>query len=262
MTSLGSHGRRADALTRPLSFRVDEFELAATLFLPHGAPRRRHPAVCFVHGWTSDQRKYVGRATSLARLGITCLTFDLRGHGRSDGELHQFSREDHLRDVLAGLDTLGAQPGVDHRHLGLCGVSYGAYLASIATGLRSLRWLALRVPALYDDDEFASPTAQLLDRNPSAFARHDGLTTRNNRALSALGRYRGDVLLVQSGADEMIPEATYATYLRCIDQARLTHRVMEGADHAIFDEAMERRFIAMLSEWFAQRLGGEPERGT
>ena len=41
------------------------------------------------------------------------------------------------------------------------GSSYGGYLAAILTTLRPVRWLALRVPALYQDEGWDVPKKQL-----------------------------------------------------------------------------------------------------
>src|ERR671916_137724 len=59
------------------------------------------PAVLFVHGWGGNQQQYLSRARAVADLGFICLTFDLRGHARSDEQRETVSRDNNLTDLLA-----------------------------------------------------------------------------------------------------------------------------------------------------------------
>lgn len=49
----------------------------------------------------------------MAALGCVCLTFDLRGHARTQSQNETVSREDNLRDLLAAYDVLTQQRSVD-----------------------------------------------------------------------------------------------------------------------------------------------------
>src|SRR5918994_1750245 len=81
---------------------VDGQRLAGTLV----APATTIPGILLVHGWGGSQEQYLARAREVAALGCVSLTFDLRGHARSDGRNEDVSREDNLRDVLAAYDVL------------------------------------------------------------------------------------------------------------------------------------------------------------
>jgi dienelactone hydrolase len=74
------------------------------------------------------------------------------------------SREESLRDILAAYDFLAAQPNVDSDSIAVVGSSYGGYLAALLTALRPVKWLALRVPALYKDSEWEPAQVQAADR--------------------------------------------------------------------------------------------------
>jgi uncharacterized protein len=100
---------------------VDGQRLAGTLV----APATAIPGVLFVHGWGGSREQYLARAREVAALGCVSLTFDLRGHARSDGRNEDVSREDNLRDVLAAYDALAARPGVDRSAIAAVGSSYG-----------------------------------------------------------------------------------------------------------------------------------------
>lgn len=230
-------------------FAVEGRNLEAALFYPPQV-QPQSPAVFFVHGWTSRKENYARRAEALAELGYIALTFDLSGQGASPGALGDFSRQDHLADVVGAFDFLAAHEAVDQDRIGVCGVSYGAYLAAIATGYRPMPWLAMRVPALYPDEAFTTPTAELIASDRDVFKAHRGQTPQTNMALRAVSDYTGKLLVVRSGEDELIPKATTDAYVAAADSNRLTYEVMEGADHSIFREDWELAFVGILSRWF------------
>ena len=141
----------------PVYVRVEGEHILGTLITPGSLV----PGVLFVHGWGGDQRQYLRPgARDVAGLGCVCLTFDLRGHAQTQAQYESVSREESLRDVLAAYDFLAAEHNVDSDAIAVVGSSYGGYLAAMLTELRPVKWLALRVPALYKDSELhASPNS-------------------------------------------------------------------------------------------------------
>ena len=127
---------------------VDDARLAGQLV----EPQTGVPGVLFVHGWAGSQEGDKKRARTLARLGVVCLTFDMRGHGGTASQLQTITREENLHDICAAYDLLASHSQVDTNSIAVVGSSYGAYLAVLATARRRVRWLALRVPALYRDE--------------------------------------------------------------------------------------------------------------
>lgn len=126
---------------------VDDDRLTGTLL----SPATTLPGVLFVHGWGGSQEQDLVRARAAAGLGCVCLTFDLRGHRRDLAVREMVSREQNLADLLAAYDSLAQQRNVDPSAIAVVATSYGGYLAAILSALRKVRWLALRVPALYKD---------------------------------------------------------------------------------------------------------------
>jgi uncharacterized protein len=151
-------------------------------------PATRMPGVLFVHGWGGSREQYVARAREIAALGCTCLTLDLRGHAETEAQQDIVTREDNLRDVLAAYDVLVSQPGIDRGAIAIVGSSYGGYLAAIASGMRPVRWLALRVPALYKDEDWALPKTELRKYGLEAF-RQGRVRPDENRALAACAAF-------------------------------------------------------------------------
>jgi uncharacterized protein len=129
--------------------------LAARQFAPPGSPSGA--AILFIHGAGSDQSGYrLSAEAASERLGASCLTFDLSGHGGSDGDAQTLLPRDHLRDCLAVFDALLGSEEVDPGRAGLCGASYGGFLASLLTALRRVRSLLLPAPALYPDRDLTA----------------------------------------------------------------------------------------------------------
>src|SRR3569833_1539853 len=122
----------------------------------------------------------------------------MRGHVRTEAMRRSVTREQNLADVVAAYDHLRMQPHVDPDSILEVGASYGGYLAAILTSLRPVKWLALRVPALYQDQDWDEPKRSLPRKDLEAY-RSDVLDPDDNRALRACGDFRGDVLLVESG---------------------------------------------------------------
>jgi pimeloyl-ACP methyl ester carboxylesterase len=222
-----------------LPLEVGGRSLASTFFAPPaGRPR---PGLLFLHGMNSEQTGYRERALAVVdTLGVACLTVDLGGHGKSTGELAEMTPRDHADDVTAAYDALAGRPEVDPTRIGVCGASYGGYLAAVLTGRRDVRQLLLRAPALYDDDLFDQP---LSVPRRSAGGVAPTIATRN---LSTSDR---DVLLVESGADEVIPPAVITAYLRACPQAR--HVILPGVGHTLTEPAWRRLFLDEILTFFA-----------
>jgi uncharacterized protein len=220
------------------------------------APAAAIPGILFVQGWGSSQEVYLPRARQIAALGCVGLTFEPRGVARGDPRHETVSREDNLRDLAAAYDVLAGRPGVDRGAIGVVGSSYGAYLAAILTTLRPVRWLALRVPALYKDEDWAAPK-QRLDKDALAAYRRRPVAPEENRALRACAAFGGDALVVESERDDTVPHAVITNYLAAFRGARsVTYRRIEGADHGLSDRASQEAYAALLMAWATEMVLG------
>lgn len=219
-------------------------------------PRTGVPGVLFIHGWAGSQERDKERATALAQLGFVCLTFDMRGHGDNAEDLHTVTREDNLHDVCAAYDMLVRQPHVDPQSIAIIGSSYGAYLAVLASARRPVRWLAMRVPALYRDEDWAVPKFDL-DRQKLTAYRQRIISYEDNVAIEQCRSFNGDVLIVESEKDEIVPHPVIASYLASLIAARsVTYRVITGADHALTDPECRQHYNQLLSHWLREMIFG------
>ncbi|MNN27382.1 hypothetical protein D3C81_1409170 [compost metagenome] len=139
----------------------------------------------------------------------------------------------------------------------MVGTSYGGYLASILTSLRPVRWLALRVPALYRDDQWHTPKRDL-DKLDLRDYRSTLVRADSNRALHACSQFTGDVLLVESETDVYVPHATIMSYRAACQQTHsLTHRIIDGADHALSEPVSQQAYTSILVDWITEMVVGE-----
>jgi uncharacterized protein len=237
---------------------VDDQQISGTLVTPATVV----PGVLFLHGWGGSQEQYLARAREIAALGCVCLTVDLRGHAGTEEQKETVTREDNLRDAIAAYDTLASHRAVDKEAIAVVGSSYGGYLAAILSSLRRVRWLALRVPALYRDEDWSLPKQQLKKYGLADY-RRGRVTPDQNRALRACAAFRDDVLIVESEHDDIIPHPVIENYLAALKSAHsLTYRVIEEADHALSDEKWQQAYTSLLLNWATEMVLGAREEGT
>ncbi|RVT90573.1 alpha/beta fold hydrolase [Sphingomonas crocodyli] len=229
---------------------VGDDKIVGTLLKPE-APV---PGFLFIHGWGGDQAEDLGHAEELARLGCICFTFDLRGHAGSDARQDAVTRKDGLEDVLAAYDYLALQPLIDRDAIGVVGTSYGGYLAMLLTAHRPVRWLAMRVPALYPDAQWDIPKARL-DKDKVRAYREQPCPIEEDRALAACARFKGDALIVESENDDRIPHQTIVAIQAAFGKANsLSHRIIHGATHAMRDPQHQRTYSTLLTGWIEEMV--------
>ena len=72
-----------------------------------------------------------------------------------------------------------------------------------------------------------------------------------SNALRVCREFTGDVLIVESEHDTVIPHQVIVNYREaCISAKSLTYRLMEGADHGLSNEAWHRAYTTLLVNWF------------
>lgn len=210
----------------------------------HSSPNVRaqqiRAGVLFLHGWESSKRSYVRRGEAVdADCGAECLAFDLAGHGENAAApADSFSPRQHLEEALAAYDELAARERVDPERIGVCGASYGGYLAALLVAERPIASLLVRAPALYPDAAFELP--------PLA-RRTELVATADARPLRNLAAFAGPVLVVESEFDEVIPHAVVAAYVA--SRPGIRHETIAGAAHAMSEPAWNEEFLRLILEW-------------
>jgi len=111
---------------------IDHVEIAAIYHSALDTDTLR-PAILLMHGGNQSKMTWVevGLFDALAEQGYHVLSIDIRGRGDSGvGYEEELRRNPAIaqRDLVAGLEFLLAQPGVDSENLAMIGSSYGSNL--------------------------------------------------------------------------------------------------------------------------------------
>ena len=123
-----------------------------------------------------------------------------------------------------------------------------------------MKWLALRVPALYKDSEWNLPKFRLRGEQHLEKYRLQPVSPAESKALRACQAFTGDVLIVESEHDDLIPHQVIVNYREaCISARSLTYRLIEGADHGLSSEAWRSTYTLLLGNWFTEFVFGMKE---
>ena len=250
-------GRREyNACMQKIFFSVDGQKLYGTFFKPANL-KAKNPAILFIHGWSSSEQPYLARVKALAKLGYVCLAFSMRGHGTSEGDIKKQTRQDFLTDAIAAYDFLVEQKDVDENSISIVGASFGAYLAALVSQERPVKNLTFRVPANYSDENFNDPQFHFSGDNSVTLLhpKFKKLQTEQTYALKALRNFSGNILIIESEKDELIPHQVVENYLNSVkNKNKLKHIVMKNVGHNLKDEKTQQEFIKILTDWFKDKV--------
>ena len=88
------------------------------------------------------------------------------------------------------------------------------------------------------------------------------MAAEENRALRACAAFSGDVLIVESEQDDVVPHPVIANYLAAFTRARsIRHRLIKDADHGLSEVSWQRTSTSFLLQWLADRIIG-PSAGA
>ena len=227
-----------------ITFESRQRSLSGSVFVSRdfGADKSRGPGILFAHGLGSDSKGYQARAREVVKeLRAVCLTFDFSGHGQSawSSELERLTPRDHLDDLVAAYDELARNPYVDKSRIGACGASYGGYISSLLPERRPISRLLIRAPAIYSDEDFGRPLTA--DRRSEL----DGASI----TASSLAAFTGGMLVLESGADEVVSPEIIAAYLAACPRAR--HEIIPGASHRLVRPEWERAYRQAILDFFS-----------
>jgi acylglycerol lipase len=265
----------------------DGLQLFAQGWRPRGECRA---VVCLVHGLGEHTGRYGHVAVALSRAGYALLGFDLRGHGRSEGQRgHAPSLDDLLDDMTRLLEE------ATQRFLGCPAFLYGHSLGGslvldfalrrrphiagvIATGplLRTAftppAWKTTLGRLLYGVWPTLSLTNGLditgLSRDAavvSAYANdplvHDRVSARlgmdmldsGEWALARASAFPLPLLLMHGGADRITSAEASRQFAESAPDS-CTLRIWDGLYHEIHNEPEQRQVFDVLIEWLGEHV--------
>lgn len=120
-----------------VSFRSTDGLLLKGWWFPNTATRADR-AVVLVHGRGQNRIVSSFRPDLIAQMllasGYSVLTFDLRGHGESEGDRYSLGQYEP-RDIVAAVDLAATKAGIDRRRVAVIGESLGGGSAIMTVGL-------------------------------------------------------------------------------------------------------------------------------
>ena len=235
---------------KKVQFSVGKDKLIGHLFTPK-VIRKKHKSVLIVHGWTSNQNRGFHLARALVKKGYIVMTFDMRGHGVSDRKLEDLSRKDFLNDVVSAYDFLARSTGVDQNNIIAIGSSFGGYMVTLLSAKRKIKALVMRVPANYKDEGFTHQYKITQKKKASEAWKNKLHKNTATKSLRALHVFKGNVLIVESGKDELVPSGMVQSYVKAVtSKKKLTYKIMESATHSISQHpTFQRQFRDLVLNW-------------
>ncbi len=208
-------------------------QIAATLHVPNTPGFVPNNALA-LHGHAENRQVYERLGTSIAgQLGMHSLALDLRGHGESSGMPDDYSFDDHVADIITGLEHLhNIQP--DSRTL-LIARSYTAPLAIRAMSVKpeTVAGLVLITPAIYPDTWEHGYKTKLDTRTIDGFRL--GLNEDTEcQTLSQLSNSHIPVLILAAEHDKYIPDSVIRAY--CTHAKYSFTELIYGAAHDLSAE--------------------------
>lgn len=215
---------------------------------PSPSPGRPAPGLLVLPGWDDDgQQQFTALQGALQPAGWICRRADLPDSSWPAERRKATSREDALRQALEDYYALSSE--LNGGPVVVLGFSFGAYIGAYVAGARPVRGLVLRSPALYPDEDWSTPKEDL-DKRDLAEYRQQVHAPSENGAFGCCARFEGDVLLVDSEEDQIIPAPVIVSYKQAFQQARsVTRYTLKGADHQLTDPRWQTNYRAVVLGW-------------
>lgn len=235
-----------------ISFQSEGQRVDGHLFIPLSGGEK-YPGVLLLHGLTSSEANYIPIAERLSQNGIAAMTINMRGHGTSEGDCKVLSINDGVDDGLVAFDFFIKQEGVDKEKIGICGASFGATVAAMIAGKRNVNSMVLRAPATYTVDMMNTTNEKIMEHEKRLFFEiSDPLDTP---PLQAIQKFKGDLLVIASENDMIIPKRIPEAYLSAALTQNKELRVIAGASHNLNkNESWRKQFIDWSVDWFRNTL--------
>jgi pimeloyl-ACP methyl ester carboxylesterase len=221
-------------------------------------PVKERGTIFLLHGYTATKEFLLPWALILAQEGYRTVLVDIRGHGRSSGDVFSLGKYE-TADMVQVLDYL-SQRHLCGPNVGVMGWSFGADLA-LFWGSRDPRVKTVVALAPYDDPQQAlSGVAKAfvklpilpgsLDEGFQLASRKLDVDWADWRGSTALRRYGRPVLLVYGTADTISPEAD-AGAMNAAVVAGSQQLILQGAEHVGLCFWFHRLRAPVLA-WFAE----------
>ena len=276
-------------MEEPVIFSNGDQQLRGVLHAPDDGCARADTGIVFLHGWSGSRlgphRMFVKTARELTDLGCTCLRFDFRGRGESDGETIRATIQTMIDDTACAVNFLCRKRPVEKLLLlGICSggkVAIGAAAADPRVNGLAL-WSAEPLGELKDPDINTRKSVSAVRKYAAKAMRFDtwrrllsgrvnvGLVkkavlqhessdkeelVRESALLKRFRRYRGRVCFVYGTNDPTTTSAAenYAGFCRRCGIENEFHRI-DGANHSFYSLQWERQVMDLTRDWVTRHF--------
>jgi len=268
----------------------DDLKLRGQAWIP---PQQVHAVVCLVHGHGEHSERYSGMADVIGQAGFALITFDLRGHGRSEGRRgHAPNYQTLMSDICLLLEEAATRfPGTP---LFLYGHSLGGNLAAyyalknepplagvilsaplFRLAFRPPRWKTALLRILYALHLTVPLTTGLnrsaLSRDTAVLERYraDPLAHKCITPQLALDMLRSGEWILQHAAEFPLPALLMhgrSDEVTSVEASRefasrlgqpCTLKIWDGFYHELHNEPEREQVFGCMLEWMQQQICGQ-----
>jgi alpha-beta hydrolase superfamily lysophospholipase len=243
----------------PGEIRLEVGTPVETLSLAVVDPPAPRATVFVLHGIRDSKESMRGWADMLSENGYRAVLIDLRGHGRSTGDVLTYGVRESLdlTQVLGALESRGLVVGP----VGAMGNSYGAAVAIQWAGRDSRVATAVSVSCFASLRSVVARYAPLPRPLPLPFVNRvvdlagarAGFDPDAASPVEAVRRTRAPILLIHGRNDARIdPSHAERIHVAGADHTELV--VVEDAGHVSVTGAPQTRLAERTAQWFARHL--------
>ena len=232
-------------MEKKIEFKVGDETLRGSLFIPKG--KGPFPAVILFHGSGGVGEMYFEAAKELSKKGILGFAFNYRGAGVSDGVFEEQTLKMGIEDAKSALTFLISLKEVDKKRIGICGASFGGFIAALLSVNSNAISLILIGPAAYSLDELNKQRDKAGDLNEDFV---------KSESFNQMVKFKGKFLMVTSEFDEVIPAKMINEYLkRAKSASKKESFILKGVKHRISINLKARNvLVKKIVDWFAKTL--------
>ncbi len=192
------------------------------------------PKLLFLHGaGQSNQDRFTLIRKDLIELGISSVSFDFIGHGKTGGSLEESSLQQRFNQASDIIKVLNLSPS-----LSIVASSMSAYIAIKLLKKHPIENLILFVPAIYNTKAYTIPFNQGFSeiiRMPNSWLDSD--------AWDILQNFKGNLLIISAANDEIIPPAiVQKLYDSAKDAKKRELLIIENCSHQILKYLSDKPF--------------------
>lgn len=202
-------------------------------------------------GYSSNKDKYKDFIEYIVdSTGISAITIDYSGHGKSPFELENITPAQNFLEVITTFDWIRKK--FPEKDIYVMGASYGGFLATQLTKYRSFKKLVLRVPAIYKPKNFYTTWGDYEIEEGLAY-RETAEKLVDHPLLKRASKFEGDTFVITHELDDVCPVNSTNAF---VEAFKADHWVAKGFKHGFgeSDITSDQRieYYKKVSDWLAQ----------